>query len=30
MAVYVLWPDRLRLRRAPSRVRRTAPAEIPA
>lgn len=30
MAVYVLWPDRLRLRRAPSRVRRTAPAESPA
>ncbi|HEY1285333.1 MAG TPA: iron uptake transporter permease EfeU [Solirubrobacterales bacterium] len=30
MAAYVLWPDRLRLRRAPSRIRRTAPAESPA
>jgi high-affinity iron transporter len=30
MAFYVLWPDRLRLRRAPSRMRRTAPAESPA
>jgi high-affinity iron transporter len=29
MALYVLWPDRLRLRRAPAR-RRTAPAESPA
>jgi high-affinity iron transporter len=30
MALYVLWPDRLRLRRAPARIRRTAPAESPA
>jgi high-affinity iron transporter len=30
MALYVLWPDRLRPRRRPSRVRRTAPAESPA
>ncbi len=30
MAVYVLWPDRLRLRRAPVRRRRAAPAESPA
>jgi len=29
MAIYVLWPDRLRLRRAPARTR-TAPAESPA
>jgi high-affinity iron transporter len=29
MAIYVLWPDRLRLRRAPARPR-TAPAESPA
>jgi high-affinity iron transporter len=29
MALYVLWPDRLRLRRAPARPR-TAPAESPA
>jgi high-affinity iron transporter len=30
MAIYVLWPDRLRLRRAPSRMRGTAPAQSPA
>ncbi|HET7177850.1 MAG TPA: iron uptake transporter permease EfeU [Solirubrobacterales bacterium] len=30
MALYVLWPQRLRLRRAPTRTRRTAPAESPA
>lgn len=30
MAIYVLWPDRLRLRRSPARVRGTAPAESPA
>ncbi len=30
MALYVLWPQRLRLRRAPSRTTRTAPAESPA
>jgi high-affinity iron transporter len=30
MALYVIWPDRLRPRRALSRVRRTAPAESPA
>lgn len=30
MMLFVLWPDRLRPRRRPSRVRRTAPAESPA
>jgi high-affinity iron transporter len=31
MALYVLWPDRLRVRRAPARIRRgSAPAESPA
>jgi high-affinity iron transporter len=30
MALYVLWPDRLRPRRALSRARHTAPAESPA
>jgi high-affinity iron transporter len=30
MALYVLWPDRLRLRGAPARRRRPAPAESPA
>jgi high-affinity iron transporter len=30
MALYVLWPDRLRVRRAPARTRGTAPAESPA
>jgi high-affinity iron transporter len=30
MALYVLWPDRRRLRRAPARAPRTAPAESPA
>jgi high-affinity iron transporter len=30
MGLYVLWPDRLRLRRAPARAPRTAPAESPA
>ena|SRR5689334_4717978 len=30
MALYVLWPDRLRARRLPLRMRRTAPAESPA
>jgi high-affinity iron transporter len=30
MVIYVIWPDRLRLRRASRRVRRTAPAESPA
>lgn len=30
MTLYVLWPDRLRLRRAPTRGRRAAPAESPA
>lgn len=30
MTLFVLWPDRLRPRRRPSRVRRTAPAESPA
>ena len=31
MALYVLWPDRLRpRRRAPARVRRGAPAQSPA
>jgi high-affinity iron transporter len=30
MALYVLWPQRLRLRRAPTRTRRAAPAESPA
>jgi high-affinity iron transporter len=31
MAIYVLWPDRLRLRRSPARPpQRTAPAESPA
>jgi high-affinity iron transporter len=30
MALYVLWPDRLRPRRARARVRRTTPAESPA
>jgi high-affinity iron transporter len=30
MVLYVLWPDRLRLRRAPARSRGSAPAESPA
>lgn len=30
MALYVLWPDRLRLRRVPTRRRQPAPAESPA
>jgi high-affinity iron transporter len=30
MALYVLWPDRLRLRRAPARAQRGAPAQSPA
>jgi high-affinity iron transporter len=30
MALYVIWPDRLRLRRAPARPRASAPAESPA
>jgi high-affinity iron transporter len=30
MALYVIWPDRLRPRRAVARVRRTAPAQSPA
>jgi len=30
MVLYVLWPDRLRLRRAPARGRGSAPAESPA
>jgi high-affinity iron transporter len=30
MALYVLWPDRLRSRRAPARTRSTAPVESPA
>jgi high-affinity iron transporter len=30
MTLYVLWPDRLRLRRAPARSRGAAPAQIPA
>ncbi len=30
MALYVLWPDRLRPRREPARPRRAAPAESPA
>jgi high-affinity iron transporter len=30
MALYVLWPDRLRPRRRAARVRQTAPAESPA
>jgi high-affinity iron transporter len=30
MTLYVIWPDRLRLRRAPARSRGTAPAESPA
>ena len=30
MALYVLWPDRLRLRRAPARASRATPAESPA
>jgi high-affinity iron transporter len=30
MTLYVLWPRRLRLRRAPSRTRQPAPAESPA
>jgi high-affinity iron transporter len=30
MALYVVWPDRLRLRRAPARPRGSAPAESPA
>jgi high-affinity iron transporter len=30
MALYVLWPDRLRPRRRPARVRSAAPAESPA
>jgi high-affinity iron transporter len=30
MALYVLWPDRLRMRRAPARGRSSAPAESPA
>jgi high-affinity iron transporter len=30
MTLFVLWPDRLRPRRRPARVRRTAPAESPA
>jgi high-affinity iron transporter len=30
MVLYVIWPDRLRLRRAPARNRGSAPAESPA
>jgi high-affinity iron transporter len=30
MALYVIWPDRLRLRRRPARARSSAPAESPA
>jgi len=30
MSLYVLWPDRLRIRRAPARAARTAPAQSPA
>jgi high-affinity iron transporter len=30
MVLYVLWPDRRRLRRTPARAPRTAPAESPA
>jgi len=30
MTLYVIWPDRLRLRRGPVRAPRTAPAESPA
>jgi hypothetical protein len=30
MALYVIWPDRLRLRRATARSRSSAPAESPA
>ena len=30
MAIYVLWPNELRLRRGPLRARRTGPAQTPA